>query len=75
MPDHTILDEIRGQGLKLSWIAGELRIDPSHLRKKLLGQRPPLTETQARHLRAILGVSLDRIPHRPDPAPSPEVAA
>jgi hypothetical protein len=66
MPTNDLIQAIRRQGRTLAYLARELEMDPSLLRKKLLGQRRPFTEAQARHLRAILGVRLEDIPYIPD---------
>lgn len=68
MPRPAILEEIRGQGRTLVWLARELQMEPSLFRKRLIGQRPPFTEAQAKYLRALLDqrIPLDQIPYVPD---------
>ena len=75
MASATIIDQIRQTGRSLAWVAREIGVERTLLDKKLRGTRRPLTETQARHLRALIGmtVSLDQIPHIPD-APTKDVA-
>lgn len=65
--ESMIIEQIRANGRTLSWVAREMGIERSSLDKKLRGTRPPLTEQQARHLRALLGmsVSLELIPYTP----------
>jgi hypothetical protein len=63
---YPILRQIRENGRTLIWIAGELQMEPSLLRKKLIGQRRPFTEAQARHIRALTGLALADIPHIPE---------
>lgn len=67
MQHYPILRQIRANGRTLTWLAAELQMEPSLLRKKLIGQRRPFTEAQARHLRALTGLPLADIPHFPEP--------
>lgn len=62
----AIIEQIHANGRTVAWLARELGIDRSSLDKKLRGTRPPLTEQQARHLRALTGLALADIPHIPD---------
>ncbi len=66
MSESPAMQAIRARW-KLHFLADAIGMDRSLLGKKLRGERPPLTEQQARVLHAITGISMSDLPYTPDP--------